>query len=396
MRVLYIAHRIPYPPDKGDKIRSFHQIRCLSEKHTIHLACLVDDAHDLQHVKTLEGKYCASVDAVYRGGAAAKFLAGAALLTGRPLSVASFYSRELQEKINRRLQSNTFDAIIVFSSAMAAYVRHVSGVLRIMDFVDVDSEKWRLYASYQPVPLSWVYALEGRRLAKYEEEVGVAFDHSIFVTEMEAGLFRQRVPHRPISVIPNGVDLEYFVRDQSSPAPWDVPTVVFVGAMDYFPNVDAATFFCRDVFPLLRKAVPEIRFFIVGRNPAEAVRRLAREPGVTVTGSVPDVRPFLAQAGVAVAPFRIARGIQNKILEAMAMEVPVVATSTAVQGFAASGPSGVRVADDPQQFADEVLALIKNPVLWRKCAEQGRQYVERHHRWEDHGAQLESLLVYCV
>src|SRR5215475_12187119 len=208
MNILYICHRLPYPPNKGEKIRAFYQLRYLATRHTIHLACLVDEAEDLQYVGALQ-QYCASIDMVYRPKIAAKLLALRALCTDQPLSVASFYSSALARKIRQRLAVEQIDRIVVFSSAMTVYVQQISGIPKIMDFVDADSEKWRLFADYHPWMLSWIYRLEAHRLARHEVEVARTFDHTIFVTDREAHILQEHVPERPISVIPNGVDLEY-------------------------------------------------------------------------------------------------------------------------------------------------------------------------------------------
>jgi glycosyltransferase involved in cell wall biosynthesis len=212
------------------------------------------------------------------------------------------------------------------------------------------------------------------------------------ISDLEAACMRRCVSERTFAVIPNGVDLEYF-------APYETPVscshaghVVFAGAMDYFPNVDAVRYFCTEIFPLLRQALPEARFTIVGRNPTPQVLRLGEEPQVIVTGAVPDVRPYLAQARVAVAPLRIARGVQNKILEAMAMGLPVVGTSTAFAGLQTTAADGVRVVDDPQAFAQAILTLCTDSQLHHCCAQQTRRYVQRHHQWAEHGRLLEELL----
>jgi sugar transferase (PEP-CTERM/EpsH1 system associated) len=391
VNILYLAHRIPYPPNKGEKIRAFHQIRYLSKEHSLHLACLIDEKEDIQHIKALE-QFCASIDVVYREKATARALAAFALFTNKPLSVASFYSRELARKITQRLQSEQIDLIFAFSSPMAEYVRHASGVPKVMDFVDVDSEKWKLYAEYHRFPFSWLYRIEGERLAKYEEEIAKGFDRSLFVSEKEASLFRDRVSDQPISVIPLGVDLDFFVPWQDRPPQVVPPVIIFIGMMDYFPNVDAVEYFCREIFPLVRSTVPQVQFYIVGRAPTQAVLALGRQPQVTITGSVPDVRPYLGQAAIAVAPFRIARGVQSKILEAMAMGVPVVGTSLAFQGIEATEGNGIRKADDPVGFAQEVLPFLRDSQYRLQCSLQARQYVQQHHRWQDHGACLNSLL----
>jgi len=314
MNILYICHRLPYPPNKGEKIRAFHQLRYLATRHTIHLACLVDDAEDLQHVEALE-RYCASIDMVYRPKIGAKLLALRALCTNQPLSVASFYSSALASKVRQRLAVERVDRIVVFSSAMTVYVQQVSGIPKVIDFVDVDSEKWRLFADYHPWMLSWVYRLEARRLARHEVEVARVFDHTILVTDREAQILQEHVPDRPISVIPNGVDLEYFTPPPHRGTVTEPPALVFTGMMDYFPNVDAVNYFCHEIFPLVREVVPAVQFYIVGRNPTQQVRQLSRQPNVIVTGAVSDVRPYLVRARVAVAPLRIARGVQNKILK---------------------------------------------------------------------------------
>jgi sugar transferase (PEP-CTERM/EpsH1 system associated) len=391
MNILYICHRLPYPPNKGEKIRAFYQLRYLATRHTIHLACLVDEAEDLQYVGALQ-QYCASIDMVYRPKIAAKLLALRALCTDQPLSVASFYSSALARKIRQRLAVEQIDRIVVFSSAMTVYVQQISGIPKIMDFVDADSEKWRLFADYHPFILSWVYRLEARRLARHEVEVARTFDHTIFVTDREAHMLQKHVSDRPISIIPNGVDLEYFTPPTDRRPVTEPPALVFTGMMDYFPNVDAMDYFCREIFPGVREAVPAVRLYIVGRNPTPQIRQLSHQPNVIVTGAVPDVRPYLARARVAVAPLRIARGVQNKILEAMAMGLPVVGTPAALQGTWATPADGVRMAESPYAFTHELVTLLKEHALQRQCALQARRYVQEHHQWDIHNARLEALL----
>jgi sugar transferase (PEP-CTERM/EpsH1 system associated) len=391
LNILYIAHRIPYPPNKGEKIRAFHQIRGLSDKHRVHLACLVDDREDLQYADAL-GKYCASVDMAYRDGVRSLLLMAAAMATGTPLSVAAFRSRDLSRKIKQRLASEKIDRILVSSSAMAEYVRHVPVIPKVVDFVDVDSDKWRLYAEHHSFPRSWIYRAEAGRLARYEERVARVVDSVTVVSEKEANLLRMRLGDRKISVIPNGVDLDYFSGNGDGDERFDEPAIVFAGVMDYFPNIDAVEYFCDAIFPKVRRVRPETMFFIVGRQPTRKVRALARRENVVVTGSVADVRPYLAQSSVAVAPFRIARGIQNKVLEAMAMQRPVVGTSQAFQGIQATREDGVWMEDSVDGFVHAVLTFLEDPNLRREQGLRARRYVERHHQWRDYGVQLERLL----
>jgi len=391
MNILYLSHCVPYPPNKGEKIRAFHQIRLLSRENTIHLACVARQREDLDHLKELR-RYCASIDWVYRKKSMPRrILATLALLAGKPFA---FYSRELEGRIAQKLRSEKFDRIYVFTASMAEYIRQVSGIPKVMDFVDVSSELWRDYANYHSIPFSWLCRLKAERLARYEDEVARLFDHSVFVSEKEASLFRRRGSNCRVSVIPNGVDLEYFspLRDGSlQPEP---PIIAFTGTMDYLPNVDAVAYFCRSVFPLIRGVLPQAHFHIVGRNPAARVKKLGREPQVTVTGSVPDVRLYLARSRVVVAPFRLGRGIQNKILEAMASGIPVVGTTTAFQGLEVKKAAGFRIVHDhdPDKFAEEVLRLLKDLDWWRSCSLRARSYAHRFYGWEDQASRLNRLL----
>jgi sugar transferase (PEP-CTERM/EpsH1 system associated) len=290
--------------------------------------------------------------------------------------------------------------VLAFSSVMAQYVPAADGRPRVMDFVDADSEKWRLYAARSRWPSSWVYAREADRLGRFEAAVARAWDQSLFVCEREARVLRERAPNARIGVIPSGIDLEYYappIRTKargngSGPHPGPGPRIVFTGMMDYLPNVDGVRWFADDVFPRVREAFPDARFTIVGRNPTRTVLGLASRPGIVVTGAVPDVRVHLADADLAVTPLRVARGMQNKVLEAMAMALPVVATSPVFEGLDAPEGVGVEVADEASAFAERVVALLRDDSRRLDAGHRARAYVERHHRWPDHGAALEALL----
>jgi polysaccharide biosynthesis protein PslH len=392
VKILYLAHRFPYPPSKGEKIRTFNQIRQLASKHTIHLCSFADDPGEIAQRINLED-YCASVDVlVRRNNVATMVLGPVALLRNKPLSVQLFYRKAFAKLVRRHLATERFDCIIVSCSSMAQYVLSSSAVPKVIDFIDVDSEKWRLYAQHRAFPLSFIYSHETERLASYEENLTVLFDHSILCSTQEAETLRTRVKERPVSVIPNGVDLEYFSPSSIS-VERNEARVVFTGVMDYFPNIDAVQFFCREIFPLVRRELPSTQFYVVGRNPTRQVRELGKQANVIVTGMVPDIRPYVTQARVSVAPFRLARGVQNKILEAMAMGIPVVGSTEAFKGSVATEQDGIRIGDDPRSFAQHVISFLQGDgTLRRQAARQARAYVERHHRWEDQGAKLEHLI----
>jgi sugar transferase (PEP-CTERM/EpsH1 system associated) len=396
MNILYLAHRLPYPPNKGEKIRTFHQIQELAKRHTIHLCSFVDDPDDLPYVPALR-KYCASVDVVYRSNATILFLAPTAFLKRIPFSVSLFYRKAFAKKVMKKLTTERFDCVFVSSSSMAQYARFAPGLPKVIDFIDVDCEKWRLYAQHHSFPLAMIYRLEAERLARYEEQVAHSFDRCILISEEERRVFQARVNGLAVSVISNGVDLEYFSPSGSDYLHVSQPAIVFTGVMDYFPNIDAVQYFCQDVFPLVRNSAPEAQFYIVGRNPTREVKALKNYPNVIVTGTVPDVRPYLARATVSVAPLRIARGVQNKVLESMAIGVPVVGTAESFKGIAATEGDGIRVAKDPRSFAEHVVALLRSDATFRcQMARQARRYIEQHHRWEHQGAKLERLLTEVV
>lgn len=395
MKILYVAPCLPYPPDKGERIRAFHQLDFLARAHEIHLACLIDERTSTEHVESLRRAF-ASVEVVRRDIRIARLKAALGAFLGKPLSRAAFHSRRLEKAILRKLRSEKIDCVLVFSAAMAQHVRDVSHVPRVIDFVDVQSGLWDLAADRRRAPFSWFCRLEAQRWARYEAETSREFDASIVVSTAESELFRRRVADRPVSVVPNGVDLDHFAAPPSGPARSGVPMAVFTGSMDYEPNVDAVEYFCREILPLIRCRSPGLEFMIVGRDPIRPVRRLAREPGVIVTGAVRDVRPYLAVATVMVVPFRLGRGIQNKVLEAMAFGVPVVGTTHAFLGLESPEEAGVRMADEPKRFAQEVLALLEDPERHRLCRVKARRYVERHHRWDDHNAKLSRILLRCT
>lgn len=390
MNILYLCHRLPYPPDKGDKIRSFHQIEYLSRSHRLHVGCMIDAEEDRAHVAGLR-PYCASLDAVWRGAAGARLRAARALLGSESLSVAAFRSTDLARKVDGRMKTEPIDAAIVFSSVMAQYLPPGTGIPTIVDYVDVDSEKWRVYSEMKPWPLSWLYRTEAGRLQRYERKLAGTHDESVFVAEKEAELFQRAVEGVHARAIPNGVDLDYFRRKEGKGTA-DSQSVVFVGMMDYFPNIDAVSYFAEEIFPLVLERLPAAVFRIVGRNPSKRVRDLGRLGNVEVVGPVADVRPYLAQAALSVAPFRIARGLQNKILEAMSMQVPVVGTTTAFQGIAAGAEDGIRIEDLPRSFASAVTDFLRDPAMRLAAGRKGRRFVEQHHRWEDHGSALSALL----
>jgi polysaccharide biosynthesis protein PslH len=392
--LLFLAHRLPYPPNKGDKLRSFHLLEHLASQHRVFLGTFIDDPEDEAHVDTVRAM-CAGMHVARLQPSVARMRSLSGFLRKDALTLAYYSDASLARWVRETVAHHAIDTAVVYSSAMAQYVWPQSGLKMLVDFVDVDSAKWSQYAAAHRWPLSWLYRREGERLLSYERFVAGRAKRSFFVTEGECALFRRLAPESSTSVeaMGNGVDAVYFEPDPGRASPFDsteVP-VVFTGAMDYWPNVDGIVWFAREVMPRLRAAWPLLRLHIVGRNPSAAVRALAGT-GVRVTGTVPDVRPYLQHAAVVVAPLRVARGIQNKILEAMAMGRPVVAAQACVEALAAPSAQGLLGARDGGEFVERIGVLLRDPAQARALGEAGRAAVLRNHSWPAHMSRIDAHL----
>ncbi len=389
--ILFLAHRIPYPPDKGDKIRAYNVLRHLAERYRVHLATFIDAPDDVAHIPQLE-RICASV--VWRKLSArrARLRSLAGLLSGASLTQYYFGDRRLRAAVEQLVSAHRPDLVYVFSSAMAPYVSDRRGAQVILDLVDVNSEKWRQYARTSSGLSRALYQREGRTLLALERRAAARADAVLLVSRAEAELFTGLAPEAAARIyhVGNGVDITYFDPTRRFANPLDArPALVFTGVMSYRPNVEAVEWFAEHVMPRLRsRAIPPC-LWIVGSNPSRAVLALAG-PDIRVTGRVPDVRPYLSHAQVAVAPLQIGRGIQNKVLEAMAMGVPVVATPQAREGIDACTDGELLTATTPADFAaavESVLAGDAGPIGAR-----ARARVVHDYGWDASLAGLDRLL----
>jgi sugar transferase (PEP-CTERM/EpsH1 system associated) len=384
MRIFFICRRVPFPPDRGDKIAAFNQIRHLAARHEVHVFCLGDGVQDLANISGLQA-YAKSVTAAPVDELTIKFRALVALFSGRPLTVAALNETKLHAAVQIKFAELTPDLIIVYSCNMAQFVDHFPGLPRIMHFGDLDSLKWRQYAERSSMPLSWIYAIEHGRLLAYERRVAQIFSHALVHTEIEKHDFERLIPGVPVTVVGNGVDLEHFrsAGERKQPA-----SMVFTGVMDYRPNVDAVVWFCDEILPIVQTEIRGATLTICGSRPSPAVRRLANQRGVTVTGWVPDARPYLDRAELFVAPLRMARGVQNKLLEALAMGLPCVASKAAWSGTVVAEGEGILAADDPREFALHIIDLLRDGDRRSEMARRARVAAEANYHW---GAQLRRL-----
>jgi sugar transferase (PEP-CTERM/EpsH1 system associated) len=384
-KLLYLVHRLPYPPNKGDKVRSYHLLKHLAARHEVFVGTFIDDPEDEQHLGRVRS-LCAGLHVSRLNPGRARIGSLAGLLQGEALTLRYFRDAALLEWVRETARRERIDAVVVFSSSMAQYADGL-GLPMLVDFVDVDSAKWTAYGSHRRWPMSWLYRREGEQLLAYERSVAARSARSFFVTEKEAALFRSLAPEsaRICEALCNGVDTDYFAADPARPSPFaeGEQAVVFTGAMDYWPNIDAVAWFAAEMLPPLRAAWPALRFHIVGRNPSAAVRALAGD-AVNVTGTVPDVRPYLQHAAVVAAPLRLARGIQNKILEAMAMARPVVAMRECAEAISATRGSELIEAGDADAFVRAVDALLREPARASAIGQAGRERVCRDYCWDAH------------
>jgi polysaccharide biosynthesis protein PslH len=373
--IAFLAHRLPYPPDRGDRIRSWHVLKALARLAPVHVFALLDDETDQKYVPMVES-VGATVTAVHRRKSKLAAV-GEALLTGGSASVAAFVDDDLKTAFQARL--GEFDTIYAFSSQMAAYVPDDFKGRFVMDFVDMDSAKF--------AAMGFAARQEAKRLLKWEIETAKRADVSLFVSNAEAAMFT-RETGIPAKAIGNGIDLDHFAPGVVPPVDTPAPLIVFTGQMDYAPNVEAVTDFAKDALPRIHLMFPETKFAIVGRAPTPAVKALA-SPSVVVTGEVPDTRPWLAAASLVVAPLRIARGIQNKVLEAMAMGKPCLVSAGAAQGIDAVNGRDFAIAND---FGEEALFLLKNPVQAAEIGKAARLRMEQSYSWDAQLAPLASLV----
>ena len=392
--LLYLVHRIPYPPNKGDKIRSYHLLQHLARRYTVHVGAFIDDANDWQYAEALGQMAGGEVKLLALNPRLATLKSVTGLLSGEPLTLPYYRDRQMQRWVDDVLAARPIARALVYSSSMAQYLMRHHALHRVIDFVDIDSDKWRQYAEKKTWPMNWVYRREARTLFNYEQRVTHAFAASAFVSEAEANLFKQLAPDCADKVFgfSNGVDTDYFspATTFSSPYPVGEQVLVFTGAMDYWANVDAVTWFVKEIFPGVRHAHPAAAFYIVGTRPTPEVQALAKHPGVTVTGAVPDTRPYIAHAAMAVAPLRIARGIQNKVLEAMAMAKPTIVTEQALEGIDAQAGQELLLANDSAAFSAHCNALLTqpNPAL----GQAARQRVVSAYSWARHLASIDRAL----
>lgn len=390
MKILFLTQRVPYPPNKGDKLRAFNQLVYLSETHSIHLICLTENKTETTHRCDLL-TYCDAVDIFYNSSFKAKLISLLTLPLNKPLTLSYFFSKRLKEHVEQKVSNEKYDLIFVYCSSMAQYVINIDDTPKIIDFVDVDSLKWQQYSRVARFPYNFIYKIESSRLTQYEKKICTLFDYSFLVSKQEVEDFLKFVsPCKTLTAVCNGVDRTRFFPSATSYTPGKI---VFSGAMDYFANVQTVVHFAKEIFPLIQQEVPHATFTVVGHNPTDKVKNLAvSNPAIQVTGFVESILPYVQQADVFVAPMQIARGVQNKILEAMAMGVPVVTNSLGFEGINATPGKDLFVEDDPIGFAVKVIGLIKDKNRRSLLKQNGLNLIKDNYDWTTNLKVLEEVI----
>ena len=401
MNILILSQRVPYPPNKGEKLRTYHQMEYILKKgHKIHVCTPAHNNNDVQYIKSLNHTMNTPVIFEIMGPSFLRLIKG--LMSFKALSVSNFYNARLQRKLNKLIKENDFDAILCTSSSMAEYVfkpdeirSHLASnqtVMLLMDFMDLDSDKWKQYSISSSWPMSWVYAREARLLARLERKIQQTFDHCFFISQNEVDLFHKNIgPAQNVHVLGNGIDTGSFYPPEKKPENID-PVFIFTGVMDYKPNVDAVLWFMEHVWDLIREKYPKSHFIIAGMNPSQAIQNLSRTPGIEVTGFVDDILPFYHQSDYFVAPFTIARGVQNKILQAFACGLPVIASSMGAEGIECKNGEHIIIAETASEYLATIDKLESDPLLKDDIRNAALKLIHDKYSWDGKLKVLDSFL----
>lgn len=392
MKILYVCHRFPFPPKRGGKIRPFNMISHMSRQHDVYVASLSRSDQESKEGRGL-AVHCKQFIMAQVREPWQTLRMILRLPTLVPSTMGYFYSAELKAAINRLIEKEKFDLIFVHCSSVAQYVEHIESIPKILDYGDMDSQKWLVYAKMKPFPLNIGYWIEGVKLQREENRLAKRFDFCTCTTKAELDTLNGYNTGVATDWFPNGVDHVFFAPDDEE---YDADTISFIGRMDYYPNQECMLDFCHNILPLLRKRRPAVKLVIVGAEPSADILKLSELPGVTVTGTVEDVRSYVRRSALMIAPLKIARGTQNKILEAMAMGVPVVCSKLAAGGIDAVDGEHFLAAETSEEYVSAVLRLIENPSERDKFARAGRERMLQNHHWPNSMSRLDNIVERCI
>ncbi|MDZ4773491.1 MAG: TIGR03087 family PEP-CTERM/XrtA system glycosyltransferase [Planctomycetota bacterium] len=389
LKILFLSQRVPYPPNRGDKITTWRLVERMKRNHDVHIVAFAHDEADVESANKLREMGFPTTVIPYRDRWA-KLTSLPLLATSTALTLGVYGSKALQAVVDREIVD--CDMAYAYSSSMGAFLEKHASTPRVMHFGELDSDKWRQYGERTRFPMSWVYRREQRTLLAFEQRIARSFTDNVLCTPLEQAVFEREITGARSTVLRNGVDLDYF---SPRPAAREAAHIVFTGVMNYFPNSDGCVWFVNEILPLVRREHPTARFTIIGSQPTPEVTQLTKIDGVAVTGFVTDTRDFIARGAVSVAPLRIARGIQNKVLEAMAMGLPVVGTTCATQGVDGMAGRDYIVSDDATGFARAVSSLLADPDVSAALGSRARSFVEANYDWDVVFEPLDQIIERC-
>ena len=388
MKILYLSHRVPFPPNKGEKIRTFHQIEYLLQKgHEITVISPYEESAELPYFTELKSQYGVNVHSFRLPPKLFRLMSG--FVQGKALSVANFSNADLQKGLDKLLDEHEFSALVCTASSMAEYVFNSQAkairdrkLSLFMDFMDLDSDKWRQYAQRSSLPMKLLYTRERNLISTLEVKVAAIFNACFFITETEVALFKQGAPDvGDICAIENGIDTVGF-SPPDVPRLRESPILLFTGVMNYSPNVDAVLWFVKNVWKDIVQIWPSAEFVVAGMDPTEKIIALGNMRGITVTGFVDDIKPYFNRANVFVAPFRIARGVQNKVLQAFACGLPVISTPMGAEGIRCADNQSILLAETSSDFILQLEKLFQFPDHYTRIADNALRLIHQHYTWE--------------
>lgn len=399
MKIVVLAHRVPFPANKGEKIRTYNQVKFLASLgHEIHLFSPYDSDEELTYFTSLKNTSCKSTSPFRLPAKLFRLLS--AILSGKSFSVANFYVKSLQKSFDRFIVENQIDVILCTASSMAEYVFNSQPLmskrcrpLLVMDFMDVDSDKWAQYQNTSHFPMSWVYAREQRLVSQFERRIAEHFDKCYLIAQAEVKLFKDRVLDcNNIEVLGNGLDTNSFYPSLTKTQNAQ-PVLLFTGVMDYKPNIDAVVWFVENCWQTIIAHFPQAKFVIAGMNPVKEVELLAQFKGIDVTGFVDDILPYYQTADIFVAPFRLARGVQNKVLQAFSCALPVISTPMGAEGINCVADKSILLASTPDEFVEQVCRLVSDKELNKRIGAEALHLIQQDYSWEGQLAPLNSFLI---
>ncbi len=394
MKILVVAPRFPFPLDKGDRLTVYHLLKYFSERHEVSLVSFLETDQDAAWVDKVT-PFCDHIELVPLRKSKAYFNCLTGLFSHTPLQLRYYADPAMHQAVRRAIHKLQPDLLYAHLIRMGQYTEPYHAYTRVTALnVSMTLNHRRLVEHSRSQLSKLFHALEYHKLRSFEGQFASLFDQVLLISKYDFNAIEQRTPLNDVFFSPHGVDYDYFHAEESRYA--EPNTLILTGNMNYTPNVDAALHFYQDILPLVRDRVVNAKLSIVGADPTPEVKALAHDPCVQVTGRVPDLRPYMNQSQIAIAPIRIGAGLQNKVLEGMSMGLPLVVTPIANEGIQAVHQEHLLIADSAQDFADQLVRLLNDPTLRMRLGEAARNFIVHNWSWEKHFADLEQMFIKLV